>query len=1076
MSDPEGITVEEAILEAMPDSDPELPNQMFKVAHRHFTRYRRVGLIADLDKAISMAIKAIDLTPESHPQRTPRLINLSVYWHEKYPRSDPQNVEGLQDSIKASRDAIAALSETYPHRGTILDQLSTKLGLLFMQTRELGVIEENIAVQREAVEVTPISNPKRVLFLANLAAPLTARHQILGKKEDLDEAIQICHDVIAQTDENSPQLLERLGNLSLALSERYDTHGDQNDLEEAIEVVKQAIEVTEEDSLERMAQLSNYANFLGDRYLRTGSIRDLEESIHIFEMVCDRIEDDEVYLDRHKCLSNFGIQLSRRYRRIGTVGDLRQAIQVGRKACKLSPDDDSKSKHLSNLAIILKHEYFRTDDPDVLEEAISVQRKAVEAAHKNHPDIFATFHNLATLLTTKYKLTQNLEDLEEALRLGQQAVDLTPEDHANRAACLNTLAVQLSDMSKKTGVSSHLHEAIRYGQEALDATEESHPERASRLVNQAGRYGDLFWQTKEKEHLDAAIAHLESALHSPSAYDDSRIRAGKELVQYYAAVPDWDKAYEAVKTAMDLVPNLIAQTTSNADKQGALVQVYGLSSDSAAVALSANRGALAALRFLEQGRGLMAASVEESRMESLDLRTEHPELAESLNRLQGQISASGAVGYSSDEIHRPSSSGRHDGMNHDLGQLHRLLDEIRQRPGFEEFLSAPSESSIKNTAIPGAIIVINISEFRRDAIIVESDQIRSIPLPQLTILDIRSNTQQGHTSSPKILEWLWHTIAEPVLGALGINEVSPEERLPRIWWIPTGVLSIYPLHAAGRHYKGSRDTVIDRAMSSYSSSVRAIIRTRSRAGLNPCPLGNERAVLVSMERTPGYSTLPSAGREITQLRPICESKGFEVVEPKGIKEDIVSQFPECKVFHFAGHGATNLRDPSQSSLLLQDEPLTVSTLLETNIQQYSPFLAYLSACGTGQIAHEKFLDESIHLISAFQLAGFRHVIGTLWEVGDDISVHMARITYEAIQRGDSADESVCRGLHKATLERRDQWFREQTPTRGRKRKARSILQDERGTASDPRDIEALDDDDEDVSRFPQWVPYVHYGV
>ncbi|EMT71406.1 hypothetical protein FOC4_g10009906 [Fusarium odoratissimum] len=1028
MTDPEGIKVEEAILQAISDSDPELSNQIFKVAHRHFTRYRRVGLIADLDKAISMAIKAIDLTPESHQQRTPRLINLSVYWHEKYPRSDPQNLEGLQDSIKASRDAIAALSETYPHRGTILDQLSTKLGLLFMQTRELGVIDENIAVQREAVEVTPISNPKRILFLANLAAPLTARHQILGKKEDLDGAIQICHDVIAQTAENSPQLLERLSNLSLALSERYDTHGDQSDLEEAIEVVKQAIEVTEEDSLERMAQLSNYANFLVDRYLKTGSTRDLEESIHNFEMVCDRIEDDEMYLDTHKCLSNFGIQLSRRYRRIGTVGDLRQAIQVGRKACKLSPDDDSKSKHLSNLAIILKHEYFRTDDPDVLEEAISVQRKSVEAAHKNHPDIFVTFHNLATLLTTKYKLTQNLEDLEEALRLGRQAVDLTPEDHANRAACLNTLAVQLSDMSKKTGVSSHLHEAIQ------------------------------------------------SALHSPSTDDQSRIRAGKGLVQYYAAVPDWDKAYEAVKTAMDLVPHLIAQTTSNADKQGALVQVYGLSSDSAAVALSANRGALAALRFLEQGRGLMAASVEESRMESLDLRTEHPELAESLNRLQGQISSFGAVGYSSDEIHRPSSSGRHAGMNHDLGELHRLLDEIRQRPGFEEFLSAPSEFSIKNTAIPGAIIVIDTSEFRRDAIVVESDQIRSIPLPQLTILDIRSNTQQGHTSSPKILEWLWHTIAEPVLGALGVNEVSPEERLPRIWWIPTGVLSIYPLHAAGRHYKGSRDTVIDRAMSSYSSSLRAIIRTRSRAGLNPFPLGNERAVLVSMERTPGYSTLPSAGREITQLRPICESKGFEVVEPKGIKEDIVSQFPECKVFHFAGHGATNLRDPSQSSLLLQDEPLTVSTLLETNIQQYSPFLAYLSACGTGQIAHEKFLDESIHLISAFQLAGFRHVIGTLWEVGDDISVHMARITYEAIQRGDSADESVCRGLHKATLERRDQWFREQTPTRGRKRKARSILQDERGTASDTRDIEALDDDDEDVSRLPQWVPYVHYGV
>ncbi|KAG5744388.1 hypothetical protein H9Q70_012903 [Fusarium xylarioides] len=1049
MSDPENIAAEEAILEAMSGGRTSYPTQMVKVAHRYFTRYRRVGLMADLDKAISLATKAVDLTPENHEHRTSRLIYLSVYWHEKYPRSDPSNVEGLQDSIKASRNAIAALSDDYPHRGTILDRLSTKLGLLFMQTRELGVIEENIVVQREAVEVTPMSNPKRVFFLANLAAPLTARHQVLGNKEDLDEAIQICRDVIAQTDESSPQLLARLGNLSLGLSERYDTHGDQNDLDEAIKVVKQAIKVTEEDSLECMAQLSNYANFLGDRYLTTGNISDLEESIHIFEMVCGRVTDEEVYFDRHISLSNFGIQLNR-----------------------------SKSKNLSNLAIILKHEYFRTDDPKVLEEAISVQRKAVEVVHKNHPDVFTTFHNLAGLLITKYKLTQRLEDLEKALRLGRQAVDLTPEDHGNRAACLDNLAVQLRDMSKKTGLTSHLTEAIRYGQKALDATGESHPERANRLVNQGRRYGDLFWKTKDKEHLDAAIAHLESALYTPSAYDDSRIRAGKELVQYYAAVPNWYKAYDAVKTAMDLVPNLIAQTTSNADKQDALVQVYGLSSDAAAVALSANRGAFAALQFLEQGRGMMAASVEESRMESLNLRTEHPELGERFSQSQGRISSSGAVSRSSAEIRTPLSSGQHAEMNHDLGELHGLLDEIRQKPGFEDFLSAPSESSIKNAAIPGAIIVINVSAFRRDAILVEHDKIRSIPLPQLTILDIRSNTQQAHTSSPKVLEWLWHTIAEPVLSALGFTGVSPEERLSRIWWIPTGLLSIYPLHAAGRHYKGSQETVIDRAMSSYSSSIRAIIRTRSRAGLSPFPEDNERTVFVSMERTPGYSTLLSAGKEIAQLRPICESKGFEVVEPKSLKEDIVSQLPGCKVFHFAGHGATNLLDPSQSSLLLEDEPLTVSDLLGTNIHQYSPFLAYLSACGTGQIAHEKFLEESIHLISAFQLAGFRHVIGTLWEVGDDISVHMARITYEAIQRGDSVDESVCRGLHKATLELRDQWYEEQPPTCGRKRKERSILGEERGEMLGPRDIEALDDDEEeeDVSRLPQWVPYVHYGV
>jgi hypothetical protein len=529
---------------------------------------------------------------------------------------------------------------------------------------------------------------------------------------------------------------------------------------------------------------------------------------------------------------------------------------------------------------------------------------------------------------------------------------------------------------------------------------------------------------------------------------------------------------------MKLVPNLIAQTTNNADKQDSLVQVYGLSSDAAAVALSANKGALAALRFLEQGRGMMASSVEELRIETYHLRTEHPQLAERFTQLRVQIHSLRAVAESGDLIHGVTSSARHSKMDHELEELDKLLDDIRQKPGFEDFLTAPSESSIKSAALNGPIVIINVSEFRRDAILVERDQIRSIPLPRLTIKDIRFNTQQPHTSSPKILEWLWDTIAEPVLNALGIREASVGERLPRIWWIPTGVLSIYPLHAAGQHYKGSAETVMDRAMSSYSSSIRAVIRSRGRAGLGPIPSGTERAVLVSMKRTPGYSTLPSAGKEVGLLHHICTSKGFDVVEPKSLKDDVVSQLPKCKVFHFAGHGSTNGRDPSQSSLLLEDwqkDPLTVSTLLDINIQQYSPFLAYLSACGTGQIAHEKFLDESIHLISAFQLAGFRHVIGTLWEVGDDISVHMARVTYEAIQRGDSADESVCRGLHRATLEMRDQWFREQSQTRGRKRKAKCILQDEGVGMAGSRDIEALDDEDE-VAKLPQWVPYVHYGV
>lgn len=1076
MLDPEDLAAEQKILEIMPEGHPERPSQIFKVAHRHFTRYRRLGLMSDLDNAIQLGTEAVQLTSEDHPQRTQRLINLSIYWHDKYPGTDEQNVQGLQDSIQASREAIAALSDTYAHRGTLLDRLSIKLTLLFMRTREISVIDENIKVQREAVEVTPTSNTKREVFLTNLASALVTRHQALGGIEDLDEAIQILREITFQTDQSSPYFVQRFGDFSTCLSLRYEEQGELSDLEEAIKVAKEAIEATEEESLERMSHLSNYGNLCGDRYLKTGNMSDLEEAIDSLQEVMDRIKDDEVFMERHICLSSFAIQLSRRYRIIGTVSDLKKAIKLGRKACDLTPEDDSQAKHFSNLAIILKHEFFRTDDQTVLDEAIRVQREAVRTAYKNHPDEVVLLHNLATLLTTKSKVADSTAALEEALQLGRQVVDLTPKDHPKRATYLNTLARQLNNMSSKTGLLSHLQEAIQCGKEAVDLTEDGHLERANRLVNQGGLHGALFWKTNAPDALKTAIEHYEAVLYTPSVYEVPRIRAGKELLQYYAAIPDWTKAYDAATTAMNLVPKLISQTTNNADIQDVLTQVYGLSCDAAAVALSANKGALAALRFLEQGRGMLASSVEGKRSETLDLQRQHPELAERLKDSQSRPSSHGLPTDSVDSTIPPQRTKASAHTSEMDAELEALVDKIRQTPGFEDFLSTPSDSKIQGAASNGSIIVINTSEFRCDAILVERDQIRSIDLSRLTVKDIRSNTQQGHIPSPRILEWLWNTIAEPFLNALGIGRPLSEECLPRILWIPTGVLSIYPLHAAGRHFKGSSNTVIDRAMSSYSPSIRAIIRSRRRATLSAVPSGIERAVLVSMETTPESSSLPSAGREVQVLRDICKSKGFETIEPRSIKEDVVSQLPHCKIFHFAGHGSTNERDASQSSLLLEDwqkTPLTVSTLLDIDIQQYSPFLAYLSACGTGQIGHEKYLNESIHLISAFQLAGFRHVIGTLWEVGDEISVDIARTVYEGIQRGAQADESICRGLHKATLEQRDKWFTEKSETRSRKRKAKSPLEDGGGIDSS-RDVLAVDEE-EDVS-LPQWIPYVHYGV
>ncbi|KAH7116604.1 hypothetical protein B0J13DRAFT_653092, partial [Dactylonectria estremocensis] len=121
-----------------------------------------------------------------------------------------------------------------------------------------------------------------------------------------------------------------------------------------------------------------------------------------------------------------------------------------------------------------------------------------------------------------------------------------------------------------------------------------------------------------------------------------------------------------------------------------------------------------------------------------------------------------------------------------------------------------------------------------------------------------------------------------------------------------------------------------------------------------------------------------------------------------------------------------------------------------------------TACGTGQIRHERSIDESIHLTSAFQLAGFRHVVGTLWEVDDELCVRMARLVYEFLRDRGMSNESVSGGLHHATGLLRDDWLHEEVDGQKTIRDSGSV-----------RDIEMRESTER--SR-PLWVPYVHYGV
>ncbi len=60
-----------------------------------------------------------------------------------------------------------------------------------------------------------------------------------------------------------------------------------------------------------------------------------------------------------------------------------------------------------------------------------------------------------------------------------------------------------------------------------------------------------------------------------------------------------------------------------------------------------------------------------------------------------------------------------------------MIEHIRSLPDFERFLVALTENELKAAAASGPVVIVNVSEYRCDALIIEKNKLRALPLPQL---------------------------------------------------------------------------------------------------------------------------------------------------------------------------------------------------------------------------------------------------------------------------------------------------------------------------------------------------------
>jgi CHAT domain-containing protein len=343
-------------------------------------------------------------------------------------------------------------------------------------------------------------------------------------------------------------------------------------------------------------------------------------------------------------------------------------------------------------------------------------------------------------------------------------------------------------------------------------------------------------------------------------------------------------------------------------------------------------------------------------------------------------------------------------------------------------------------------VVVNVTDIRSDAIIVTDSAVNFIGLPTLTETDaikwIREDLITYKTPEEKgkknkryiqFLSWLWSSCVEVILQKIHNGRKPNPNHLPRIWWIGVGITSYLPFHAAGDHSVGSTESTLHWAISSYTPTIKALAHARGTTfATGRLREDKPKLLIVAMPETPGQIGLPGVRQEISEIQRAVSSSFSEqtLIQPNA--EAVLAHLTQCGVIHFACHGMSDHVDPFNSCLILQEgdgvvgraDRLTVRQISDTNLERAR--IAYLSAYSTAENRAEELADEVIHLASGFQVAGFSHVIASVWTTDDEICVKMAREFYGRLKNGyteDTSNKAVAAAVHDSIMEIRSAWRR-----------------------------------------------------
>lgn len=784
----------------------------------------------------------------------------------------------LPEAVDAAFAAVDATPQDHPSRERRTSVLADTLTGLLEQEAEPDP-RRRVLLVRRALSIFPEGTPLYSALLADLSLGLQAVYLRYGERSALLEAIEVSRRAYAEPDHDDENWRGSLVTLTWALGTEFASTGDVSVLREAIEIGREACLVNNSGGTNSVLARCNLSDALLTMYQQTGETELLHEAIdRAREGSAMPPPDGERASGPHSALS---AALLIHFQRTGDDQSLQEAIESGRRAVELV-EGQEKVALLSNLGIVLHTAYEHRSDTTMLREAVSVCRSAVELAAPEHPNYANYLTNLGGSLGELASLENDEAGLIEALKLCRAASAVAPASHANHLRYLTNQSNALSDLFSFTGDDSHLHEALRLRRHVRDSTPADNPDHAARQVNMGVSLDSLFELTEDATHLDEARRCYAAAAVTNAAPLRHRLQAARLATRRDLAAGDPHHAVEMAELTVSLVPLLTTRERSSVDRRRQVLDFSGLPDLVAAAAIAAGRPARA-VELLEQTRGLLFADALDIRSDLTSLRDQEPLLAEEFRALGREIEQADLI--------QTSAAQRielHERWENLLGRIHRV-------DGFAGFLRPPSIEEITRQTAQGPVVYVTVYGTSGHALVV-TDTVTAVPLGDLTsdwayreanvlraavakALDAklaltRETAQQEILAA---LERLWHTVTEPVLRHLG--HTGRPVTWPRIWWCPVGIMTFLPLHAAGNHNAGAAaDTVMDRVISSYIPTVRALAHARTDLVEEPAPLDVDRrrartARLHSTSRRRGRGRAPARSHPGRHAAARCRTRG-----------------------------------------------------------------------------------------------------------------------------------------------------------------------------------------------------------